>query len=203
MIKIGKGESCPLFIPEKSIPLGNIVILSFTLNSQLSLWRHLLSSDQLAWSNIWCRGNYSSKVKFKIPPTHHLYLNFTAACLLLFFRLIHCSVFVAVNLRLLVFGAPQHKWRSAPNILQLHSFHELESWQYWLIDWLKICLHFWVSEWIQFWLIDLLDIIIDWFVDCLIDWIGIYWFIWIGIWWRLCTCAYPVHNSPNLGRHIS
>ena len=108
------------------------------------------------------------KVKFKIPPTHRLYLNFTAGCLLLFFRLIHCSVFVAVNLHLLVFGTPQHKWRSAPNILQLHSFHELESWQYWLIDWTFACISEWLIEfnfdWFigyHYWLIELA--FTDWF----------------------------------------
>jgi hypothetical protein len=50
-------------------------------------------------------------------------------------------------------------------------------------------------DWLIYWILLLIDLLIDWIG------IGIYWLIWIGIWWRLCTCTYPVHNSPNLGRH--
>jgi hypothetical protein len=88
-----------------------------------------------------------------------------------------------------VFGAPQHKWRSAPNILQLHSFHELESWQCWLIDWLKICLHLWVIDWIQLilidWFIGYYYWLICWLIDWLIDWLN--WHLLIDLNWHLVT----------------
>jgi hypothetical protein len=88
-----------------------------------------------------------------------------------------------------VFGAPQHKWRSGPNILQLHSFHELESWQYWLIDWTFAC----IAEW-------LIEFRFDWLIGYLHYWL-IYWLI-ILHWWRCALAFTQCAIRPIWGRHI-
>ena len=166
------------------------------------MWRQLFLCDQLAWLNIWCRGKYSFKVKFKIPPTHRLYLNFTAACFFLIFQ-------VDPLFRIRRGESSASRFRHTPTQMEECTQYSAASFISWtwklavLIDWLNICLHLWL---IAFWFIDwlILHLLLHWLIlHWLIDWIGIgiYWLIWIGIWWRLCTCAYPVHNSPTLGRH--
>ena len=58
-----------------------------------------------------------------------------------------------------------------------------------IVDWivLLMTLDCWTIDW-------LIVLIIDWLI-LLIDWLNLNW-------WRLCTCVYPVLNSPTWGRHI-
>ena len=87
------------------------------------------------------------------------------------------------------FAAPQLKWRSAPTSLQLHGMNL----KLWSSDcWLNCFID--DIELLDNWLIDCLYWLID-FIDWLTDWLNLNW-------WRLCTCVYPVLNSPTWGRHI-
>ena len=58
-----------------------------------------------------------------------------------------------------------------------------------IVDWIVLLMTLicWTIDW-------LIVLIIDWLI-LLIDWLNLNW-------WRLCTCVYPVLNSPTWGRHI-
>ena len=164
--------------------LVSLVHVAYSWVCILCLRGNLVSGDHLCWCILPPSPRYWALPWWRLQS--HKRLLFTVVC-----------------------GTCKWRFRHTPTQMEECTQYSAASFISWtwklavLIDWLNICLHLWL---IAFWFIDwlILHLLLHWLIlHSLIDWIGIgiYWLIWIGIWWRLCTCAYPVHNSPTLGRH--